>query len=212
MRLHELIVGGKIHEANVDADLFGYAFNKSNIDASQFNFRQHKWRDHTWIERSTYTDVRLEQMVSDAAEELAARMNKLFDNILAMRCESELETQTQLSDIKADHANTLRPHLPARYDAAFSEAAAMIAGAFARGGGPALIEESRPPLLLYSNSGYNLVAHNGSFFAIPQSLGPTDLEREDVSTRPGVLVAPDLQHLEARLEAVLNPTLESAAQ
>ena len=37
---------------------------------------------------------------------------------------------------------------------------------------------------------YNLVAHSGHFFAIPQSLGPIDLEREDVSGKPGVMIAP----------------------
>jgi len=211
-RLHELVIAGKVHKANVDTDLFGYAFNKSNIDASQFNFRQQEWRGHTRIERSSYTDVRLEQMISDAAEESAARMNALFENVLAMQYDNERETQTQLRGIKADHASTLRPYLPARYDAAFSEAAATIASAFARGSGRALIEDSRPPLLLYSNGSYNLVAHNGCFFAIPQSLGPIDLEREDVSGKPGVLVAADLQRLEARLEAVLNSTLEPAVQ
>ena len=75
---HRLIAKGEIHKANVDPDLFGYACNKSNIDASQFDFRQHDWRAHTRIERSNYTDLRLEQMISDAAEESAARMNRGF--------------------------------------------------------------------------------------------------------------------------------------
>ena len=77
----------------------------------------------------------------------------------------------------------------------------MIRNAFAGQGRPALIEERRPPLLLYSMGPYNLVAHCGRYFAIPQSLGPVDLEQEDVSIRPGVMVATDLQHLEARLGA-----------
>jgi Sulfotransferase domain len=208
-RLHGLIARGEIHKADVDADLFGYAFNKSNIDASQFNFRQHKWRDHTWIERSTYTDVRLEQMISDAAEESAARMNKLFDNVLAVGCDNEREMLAELGGIKVNHAGTLRPYLPARYDAAFAEAAAMITNAFAGGGGPAPIEERRPPLLLYSSGGYNLVAHQGRFFCIPQSLGPIDLEREDVTAKPGVLVAPDLQRLESRLGSALGAVREA---
>jgi hypothetical protein len=211
-QLHRLIAKGEIHKANVDPDLFGYAFNKSNIDASQFNFRQHGWRDHTRIERSNYTDVELEQTISDAAEESAARMNKLFDHILAMPCENEPDTQAQLSSVKADHASTLRPYLPARYDAAFAQAAAMITNAFARGDGPALVEDRRPPLLLYSRGRYNLVAHDGRFVAIPQSIGPIDLEREDVSAKPGVLMAPDLHRLEAQLETVLGPATESTLQ
>ncbi len=206
-QLHRLIAGGKIHKANVDSDLFGYAFNKSNIDASQFNFRQHDWREHTRIERSNYTDVRLERMISDAAEESTARMNKLFDEIIAVNCENEEQTRAQLSRIRTDNANTLRPHLPARYDAAFDQAADMIKNAFV-GKGPALIEDRHPPLLLYTMGHYNLVAHRGRFFAIPRSLGPIDLEREDVSDKPGVMIAPDLQGLETRLDAVVEAVLQ----
>jgi hypothetical protein len=201
-QLDWLIGRGEIHTADVDADLFGYAFNKSNIDASQFNFRQHGWRAHTRIERSSFADVRLEQMISDAAEEAAARINKLFDEVLAMRCETEDETLTQLDHIKVENRNSLRPYLPARYDAAFSQAADMIKTAFAGEVQPRLIEDRRPPLLLYSIGRHNLVAFSGHFFAIPQALGPIDLEREDVSKKPGVIVATDLQRLEAGLGAL----------
>ena len=62
-------------------------------------------------------------MISDAAEESTARMNRLFDEILAMTCEDEQQTQAQLSRIRTDNMSTLRPYLPARYDAAFSQAA-----------------------------------------------------------------------------------------
>ena len=200
-RLDELIRRGAIYKANVDTDLFGYAFNKSNIDASQFDFRQYGWRAHTRIERSNFTDVRLEQLIWDAAEESAARVNKLFDDVLSLHGESEQQAQTQLDRIRAEHMASLRPYLPARYDAAFSQAKVAVRNAFARRDGPAPTANARPPLLLYSLGRYNLVAHGGRFFAIPQSLGPVDLEREDVSKRPGVMVATDLQNLETRLGA-----------
>jgi hypothetical protein len=198
-RLHELVARGQVHKANVDSDLFGYAFNKSNIDASQFDFRQHGWREHTRIERSNYSDIQLEQMISDAAEESTARMNKLFNELLAMNCEAEEQALLELGQIRSENTSTLRPHLPTRYDAAFTQAANMVRNAFTRDGGPALLEERRPPLLLYSMGRYNLVAYCGRYFGIPQSLGPVDLEREDVSGRPGVVVASDLQGLEGRL-------------
>lgn len=129
-QLDRLIAKGEIHKANVDADLFGYAFNKSNIDASQFGFRQRDWREHTWIERSSFVDLRLEQMVSDAAEESAARINKLFDDVLAMRCENERQTTAELDRIRIDNADALRPYLPSRYDAAFAQAALAVGQAF----------------------------------------------------------------------------------
>ena len=99
----------------------------------------------------------------------------------------------------------------------------MIRNAFGDEGRPALIEDRHPPLLLYSMGHYNLVAYRGRFFAIPQSLGPIDLEREDVSGKPGVMVASDLQPLEQRLleagvaeaghaAAGFGGTLETVAQ
>jgi hypothetical protein len=121
-----------------------------------------------------------------------------------MRCEVPQETLAQLSRLRADNLETLRPWLPARYDAAFSQAEDMVRGAFAGGGKPSCIEIRQPPLLLYSIGCYNLVAHRGQFFAVPQALGPIDLEREDVSGRPGVMVAPDLRDLETRLGAALE--------
>jgi hypothetical protein len=203
-QVDRLIHKGEVHHANVEPDLFGYAFNKSNIDASQFNFRKHEWREHTWIERSTFVDVRLEQVISDAAEASTARINALLDGSLAMRCQSEQETRAQLDRLRADNTGALRPHLPARYDAAFSDAAELVANAFAGGESRVLTEFGQPPLLLYSMAHYNLVAHRGRFFAIPQSLGPIDLQHEDVSEKPGVMVAADLQSLETRLGATLE--------
>jgi hypothetical protein len=105
-QLDGLIRKGEIHKANVDADLFGYAFNKSNIDASQFNFRQSEWREHTRIERSSFVDIRLEQMIWDAAEESAARINKLFRDVLSMRYSSEREALAELDHIRATPIST----------------------------------------------------------------------------------------------------------
>jgi hypothetical protein len=202
-KLDRLISKGTIHRAAVDSDLFGYAFNKSNIDASQFNFRQYEWRDNTRIERSSFYDVRLEQLIFDAAEESAARINGVFHEVLCMPCESEQQTLAQISCIRSDNMSTLRPHLPARYDAAFAQAQDAVRNAFGADE-VGRITDRRPPLLLYSIGHYNLVAHRGQFFAIPQSLGPIDLEREDVIGKPGAMVATDLHDLEARLGAVME--------
>jgi hypothetical protein len=124
----------------------------------------------------------------------------VYNQLLAMACESLAETLAQLNRMYTDNMETLRPYLPARYDAAFSQAADMVRDAFADGRAYD-IEVRRPPLLLYSIGCHNLVAHRGQFFAVPQSLGPIDLEQEDVTGRPGVMVAANLQELEARLDA-----------
>jgi hypothetical protein len=202
-RLSELVRAGAVHRARVDPDLFGYAFNKSNIDASQFGFRQHEWRTHTRIERSSMRDAALESKISDAAEAAAARLNLALEELLSTPCESEPEALVHIERLQANHMAPLRPHMPARYDAFFADAERLIKAAFQEGEtSAAALPDRRPPKLLYSIGRYNLVAHAGRFLGIPQSLGPIDLEREDVVGRPEVVVAAELASLEARVSSL----------
>ncbi len=147
-------------------------------------------------------------MISDAAEAAAGRINTLFAEVLGVPLRDRKEALAALDRIRADNSHTLRPFLPARYDAAFAQASEIVAQAFGEDGQAILIADERPPLLLYSMRDYNLVAHRARFFAIPQSLGPIDLQREDVSGMPGVLTAANLQQLEAQLELAIKATLQ----
>jgi hypothetical protein len=200
LQLDRLIREGSIHQPDVDADLFGYAFNKSNIDASKFGFRQHEWRTHTRIERSSMRSAAVEMKISDVAEAAAARLNGLFEQLLRIPCSCEEATLAHLRRLRDDHAASVRVHLPARYDAWFVEAEALVREAFQVDGFVATLSDRRAPLLLYSMGTYNLVAHAGRFLGIPQALGPIDLEREQVTGRAGVLITDSLQELEGRLQ------------
>lgn len=201
-RLDALIGRGEVHRCGVDADLFGYAFNKSNIDASAFGFRSHPWRAETRVERSSFTDPALEASISDAAEGSVARLNRLFEGLLEHRFDSPAAAERSLGDLALAHAAALRPHLPARYDATFDEALALVRQTFAANGpdGPPRPPDRRPPRLLYARGGVNIVAHRGRFLALPQALGPIDLERENPEGRSGVLIHHDLALIEAAVE------------
>jgi len=59
--------------------------------------------------------------------------------------------------------------------------------------GPPEIYE--PPRLLESLNGYNLVASEGKFWAIPLAFGPYDITRPENQTREGIKVAHSLEHL-----------------
>jgi hypothetical protein len=199
-RLDALISRGEVYRSVVDADLFGYAFNKSNIDASAFGFRTQPWREETRIERSSFTDQALETAISDAAEAAAGRLNRLFEDLLARRYDDPDMARRSLDSLAAAHRAALRPHLPARYDATFAEAAAMVTETFPAGADRAATPrppDRRPPQLLYSRGGINIVAHHGRFLALPQSLGPIDLDQESVEGRPGVVISDSLAVVEA---------------
>jgi hypothetical protein len=67
---------------------------------------------------STYMGgITLENSVSDAAEEAAARLNRLFEDLLACARDAE-SALLNLTRLRATHAKSMRPHFPARYDAA----------------------------------------------------------------------------------------------
>jgi hypothetical protein len=59
-----------------DEELFGFAFNKSNLDLKRFAFKRYDWRVHTQIERSSCTDDDLVMEVWDAAEVACEKINQ----------------------------------------------------------------------------------------------------------------------------------------
>lgn len=83
-KLAAALAAGRVIDETEDRDLFTFAFNKTNIDFSQFGFRIGDWRAHTRMERSCFTDEALELRVSDAAESACAAMNAFLDEFLAL--------------------------------------------------------------------------------------------------------------------------------
>ena len=45
------------------------------------------------------------------------------------------------------------------------------------------------PRLVGSESGYNIVTYSGTYYAVPQSLGPMDFEQLDISSLPEQILA-----------------------
>lgn len=84
-RMNEAIEKNTKIKSNVDDDLFGFAFNKSNLDSTSFSFRRHEWRAETQIERSCFTDEKIEMAVWDAAERACSQVNNVYDMILRSR-------------------------------------------------------------------------------------------------------------------------------
>lgn len=74
---------GEICDPTEDRDLFGFAFNKSNINAEKFQFRRYDWKAHTQLERSCFGDVAMELEIWEAAEAEAARVNAVLDDVVA---------------------------------------------------------------------------------------------------------------------------------
>lgn len=78
---------GETYKNFGDPDLFGFAFNKSNIDASKFGFKSYPQRQWTKIERTTLARDEVVEAVSDTAEECCAKVNNILAEVLDARIE-----------------------------------------------------------------------------------------------------------------------------
>lgn len=73
---------GEVYKNTGDQSLFGFSFNKSNIDASKFGFRSFPAKEWTHVERSTLTRDDVVEAISDVAEEGCAQVNALYNMAL----------------------------------------------------------------------------------------------------------------------------------
>ncbi len=77
------IQAGIVYDEYEDRDLFNFAFNKSNLDSSKFDFfKRYEWRANTQIERSSFSDEKLLFRIWDIAENETKSFNRLFSVLL----------------------------------------------------------------------------------------------------------------------------------
>jgi hypothetical protein len=202
-RVADLLSRGEVHPPLRDADLFGFAFNKSNLDSSAFAFKRYGWREHTSIERSCFTDEPLMMAAWDAAEAAAGELNGVLDAVLAGAYDGEAAARRSLQQAMRAAAPIAR-RMPHAHAALASQLEATVAAAFAPGGGggaPA-VDPQAPPRLIRALGTYNLVSYRGTFSAIPHAAGPLDLQEHPPETVDGALVADSYPRLYAALRRV----------
>lgn len=90
---------GEIYRCTGDENLFNFAFNKSNIDASSFNFKSFPQRKWTRVERSCLANDDIVLAVSDVAEQMCSDVNSLFDEALALDVPTTAEADRALADL-----------------------------------------------------------------------------------------------------------------
>ncbi len=80
---------GEVFRDTGDQDLFGFAFNKTNIDVSRFSFKSFPARAWTHIERSTLSRDDIVMALSDTAEECCGKINDLLGEVLKANVQTE---------------------------------------------------------------------------------------------------------------------------
>lgn len=190
-RLRGLLARGGVFRDYGDSDLFGFAFNKSNIDFSSFGFRQYPWRIHTGIERSSCRDESLVMEVSDVAEEACGHFNALVELWLEAAKGScfDVSMVHRLSRVAVplfDDDQSLSGFSEAMLDACKQE--------------PGTLAEPLTPMLVESRGTANIVHFRGCYYAVSQSLGPVDFSRPDLTEIPFLAIDESLPVLISLLE------------
>ncbi|WP_273824010.1 hypothetical protein [Pseudomonas asplenii] len=174
-----------------DEDLFGFAFNKSNLDLERFAFKRYAWKRHTQIERSTCSDDELVAQVSACAEETCEVINAALacwlDNGLPQAGVSE-RVERVIRALEPLHLETqvldgYREQLLAAGDAQCAAGPSAAAGT---------------PVLLESFGTTNIVAYAGRYYGVPQALGALDFS-SDIGHLPGIQVDERLADLLVRI-------------
>lgn len=168
---------GRPYMENLDDDLITFAFNKTNFTPSpRFKFKHYPRQGEVEIEKSSLRDDSL-------ATGFMARMAPVTD--IVYRYLTDLRVAA--TDAAKGNEGPLQ-ELRTRYSEIFSEwlgerAASMFSAAI----------QSKPPeaqpRLVGSESGYNIVAYAGIYYAVPQSLGPMDFGQLEVSSLPEQILA-----------------------
>lgn len=168
---------GQPYAENLDDDLITFAFNKTNFTPSpRFKFKHYPRQGAVEIEKSTLRDDSL-------ATGFMARMAPVTDTVY--RYLTDLRAAATAA---ADANEVPLQELRTRYSEIFSvwlgeRAASMFSAAV----------QSKPPeaqpRLVGSKSGFNIVAYAGTYYAVPQSLGPMDFGQLDISSLPEQILA-----------------------
>lgn len=196
-----LLARGEVMDENVDRDLFGFAFNKSNIDSSAFTFKRYGWREHSSVERSGFSDEAVVMAVWEAADVAAGELNAVLAQLLAGDYSSEGNAAACV-EAAIDVAAAMAERMPKAIVAMAEDLRETIQQAFAGGAAAALIVDyTVPPLLIRGWVDYNIVSYRGQFSAIPRAAGPLDLTERDPHTIPGAIVRDSYEALRLTLSA-----------
>jgi hypothetical protein len=124
------IKSGKVFNPTDDDVLFGFAFNKSNVADTKFEFRRHGWREHTQLERSCFSDQNLEQAVWDTAESAAGVLNRLLKCVLSGSYFESSEAYASLKHVEQELGGQFAGEWDRFFYAAIDKARQRVTGYF----------------------------------------------------------------------------------
>ena len=120
---------GEIFLNTGERDLFDFAFNKSNIDATNFKFKSFPKNKWTHIERTTVDDGSLVQHISDSVEQACRKFNEFFLRCRPDNWDQSIDPRIRLAQIATEMKSLLSECQDDRvmkvYDQVFTRIAAL---------------------------------------------------------------------------------------
>lgn len=188
-RVAAMVARGEVYDCYPDRDLFGFAFNKSNLDLSAFAFKRYEWLENTCVERSGFADETVVMAVWNAAEAAAGEFNRLLECVLAGDYNTEAGARRGLRALERT-AEPVERRMPGAAAALRYEVRAIVQQAFENNSADhPVVDPNEPPRLIRCWKDYNIVSYLGRFSAIPLVAGPIELTHRDPDTIEGALVS-----------------------
>jgi hypothetical protein len=205
-----------------DRALFRFAFNKSNIDSSDFQFKRYPWRRWTQVERSDFPDERLLMRVWDSAEDAVGALGGLLEDLLAIDYEDVIRLPAHVGSLRKRHAASFRDHGDsfgkvmehARALCGTAQSAAEAAPQISRWrrmlgmrekptetAPPIPPEGDSPPRLVRTLDRHNIVEFRRWYYAVPHAVGAIDFAGAETLAIPGVTCDISYQRVESHLLA-----------
>lgn len=215
-RVDSLISRGERFTEYEDQDLFCFAFNKSNIDYSAFDFQSYGWREATRVERAHFADAALLESCWEAADNAVKELNTVLRLVLSLDCSTGAGADAAVKAVAHELESRQGRFMPRAVEACIATLKQLAAGwtqSTAAAPPPSLAQ----PMLIREAAGHNIVRYGGRLLVVPQAAGPVDLSSTPIDMIPGAFAARTYQdaldgaHAAARLPQAAYPTANPAS-
>lgn len=174
--IEEYIKKRQPYKYDLDETLFTFAFQKSNFVSSRFQFKTDFPRvGGIKIERSTFKDDKLLEGFMNEMGKTVTTITDFLNDIRNMKLNKQQEETKAFEELGEKYYEIFSRELSSEdmktYEKTFEN-----------------LRQNTTPMLLESCKDYNIVRMGNLIYGVPQSLGPIELDKENLNLRPEIVI------------------------
>ncbi len=174
--IEEHIKKGQPYKYNLDETLFTFAFQKSNFISSRFQFKTDFPRvGGIKIERSTFKDEKLLEGFTDEMGKTVATITDFLNDIRNIKLNRQQGETRAFGELEEKYHKIFSRELSSEEIKTYKESFESL-------------KQNVVPVLLESRKSYNIVRIGDRVYGVPQSLGPMELDKQNINSIPEILV------------------------